>query len=319
MKHFVKIIFKSLGQVLSLLIQNKYFFRFYNYIFEHSPHILVRYFVKFVDLPLKSNVWKINLVNGKSISTKILIEDNKTSEFALSYQWHSPSLNFTENLLNQYYPMEIPWIDVGSNLGIRSLLSLSEKRLVYFVEPNSEVNKLNIDRCLLNGFKNYTLFEVGASDQTGTIEFTIDKTSYNSSINSNLVEQDSVDHKEIIQIDTLDHLFSKIAGNYTTACIKIDVEGHELNVLEGSKNIISKYSPCFIIEVNQKGQHFSKFIQYFTDLNYQIFEIGEFKRNRYYKRVRTNHEYNDSEIQFNDFFAIKDNELLKVVGKYVVS
>jgi FkbM family methyltransferase len=318
MKHFVKIIFRLLGQVISLLIKNKSLFRLYNYIFEHSPHVFVRFFVKYVNLPLKNNIWKISLVNGKSILTKILIEDSKTSEFALSYQWHSPSLNFTENLLNEYYPLEIPWIDVGSNLGIRSLLSLSENRLVYFVEPNPEVNKLNTDRCLLNGFENFTLFEVGASDQTGTIEFTIDKTSYNSSINSDLVQPDLVDHKEIIQIETLDNLFSGIAGNYKTACIKIDVEGHELNVLDGAKEIVSKYSPTFIIEVNQKGQHFSKFIQYFSELNYQIFEIGEFESGRYYKRIKTNHEYIDSEIQFNDFFAIKDIELLKVVEKYIV-
>lgn len=319
MKNFIKTIFKYIGILISWSIQIPYLFKLYNYMFENSPQQIIRFCVKYVNLPEKDNKWIIKLINGKKVYTKIEANDFKTTQFALSYKWHSPSLNFTEKILNEFYPIEIPWIDIGSNLGLRSLLSLSESRPVYFIEPNVTVNKLNVERCRLNNFKNYTLFEVGASDKRGKVEFTIDKSSYNSSIENDLLPEDNIDHKEIITIETIDNLFENLISTGKTACIKIDVEGHELNVLNGAKRIISKLSPTLIIEVNKKGQHFAEFVNYFTGLRYNIFEIGEFGKGRYYKKIMENQTFKDSDIQFNDFFAIKDEGLLNIVEKYTLN
>lgn len=250
--------------------------------------------------------------------TKIDKNNLKTGQFALSYKWHSPSLNFTEKLLNNYYPTDIPWIDVGANLGLRSLLSLSENRPVFFIEPNKEVNLLNIDRCELNNFKNYKLFEVGASDKKGTIAFTIDKSSYNSTIEKNSLSEDIVDHQEFIQIDTIDNLFATHIKSFKTACIKIDVEGHELKVLDGGKNTISTWSPTLVIEVNKRGEHLSEFIDFFSNFNYEIFEIGEFGK-KYFKQVVKCSSHDYSQIRFNDFLVVKDANLLNMFAKYAVN
>ena len=46
---------------------------------------------------------------------------------------------------------------------------------------------------------------------------------------------------------SLDSLRSKMAGK--CSFVKIDVEGHELSVLEGARNIIDDDSPAFLIEI----------------------------------------------------------------------
>ena len=57
--------------------------------------------------------------------------------------------------------------------------------------------------------------------------------------------------------------------------IKIDVEGHELKVLEGAKLLIAQYSPVFVIEENGsqilwgKGKE-NDAINYLLSLNYKI-------------------------------------------------
>ena len=48
------------------------------------------------------------------------------------------------------------------------------------------------------------------------------------------------------RLDTL----SEEAGLGDVSCIKLDVEGHELHVLRGSEQLVSKYSPDVVYEFN---------------------------------------------------------------------
>lgn len=319
MKSKYSLLFKLIGNVTSWSIQNRFVFKVFNIIYEHSPYRLVKIMVKYIKLPDKENYWYIKLVNGRKVKTKICANDIKTAQFAVSYKWHSPSLNFTEKLINDYYNLNIPWIDVGSNLGLRSLLALSAKRPVFFIEPNSELNKVNIERCKLNDFNNFKLFELGASDRSGSIEFAIDKSSYNSSIETDLLPEESIDHREIIKIDTIDHIFQKLFDTIETAYIKVDVEGHELHVIEGAKTFIKLLSPTMIIEVNEKGNHFAEFVSIFKGFGYDIFEIGEFGKRVYFKKITDGLSLDRTSIINNDFLAIKDKRLLNSITRYAVN
>jgi FkbM family methyltransferase len=319
MKSLIKGIFKFSGLAISWCIQNQFLFKTYNSVFEGSSVWLVRLMVRYINLPPKDNQWIITLLNGKKVRTKIYAANLKTAQFALSYKWHSPSLNFTEKLLNSYYAKEIPWLDVGSNLGIRSLLALSEKRPVYFFEPNSELNRLNIERCRLNEFNNYSVFEIGVSDKTQLVEFKIDKTSYNSTLEADLLSENSIDHTETIKTDTLDNIYRNNFNTIKTACIKIDVEGHELNVIQGARSLISSLSPTMIIEVNKRDHHFQKFAQMIKEFGYTLFEIGDFGRRTYYREIDIWQPINDYDIVSNDFLTLKDSALINIIRKYSVN
>ena len=66
--------------------------------------------------------------------------------------------------------------------------------------------------------------------------------------------------------------------------IKIDVEGHELNVIEGATNIINKYKPTLLVEIEEK--HTKKpalnTINKIKDFGYKVF----FLENKQIKEIK---------------------------------
>lgn len=307
-----------LGKLISKLLYYNVFFKFYNFIYEHSSWFIIRLFVKFIELPDKDNQWSVFLPNEKKVITKIVQGNLKTRQFALSYKWHSPSINFTEEIVNNYYTNDIPWIDIGANLGLRSLLPLSEKRPVYFIEPNDELNKINRERCQLNGFSKYTFLTFGASDKAGEIEFFIDESSYCSSIEQSNLKENSIEKIETIKIETIDCLFAEQINIWKTAYIKIDVEGHELKVLEGAKRFISKLAPTMIIEVSEKGSHFLAFFEKMQKFGYTIYEIRRFSSNRFFRKVNAQSDISENPIKSNDFLCVKNPDLINIIEKHTV-
>lgn len=314
----MKRIFKSIGNLVSLILRINLFLRLYNHVYERLlPYKIIKYIVKFVQLPEKDFEWKIQLLNKERIVTKIYSDNKKTSEFALSYKWHSPSLNFTEYLLLNTFNKSLTWFDIGSNLGLRSLLFLSESVPVIFFEPNKQLNKLNSERCKQNKFKNYQFIEKGIAKEKGELSFYIDKSSYKSSLIRENVTNKEIDHVETIQVDSLDNLIQEIniSDNLSRVCIKIDVEGSEIGVLQGAKSFIEKYQPTMIIEVNTKGNHFNEFVNEVLKYNYNIYEIGSFSPKHFYRKVEASFY---ERIVCNDFFIVKDPDLIKRISEYAI-
>ena len=73
--------------------------------------------------------------------------------------------------------------------------------------------------------------------------------------------------------------------------IKIDVEGHELKVLEGAKLLIAQYSPVFVIEENGSQVQWGKgkendAIDYLLSLNYKIVAKNEPNLSKDYVLIR---------------------------------
>lgn len=316
MKRLIRFLLRLFGKLFSQFLNLRLIFRFYNYCYERLPYSIVHILGKYVSLPDKDSFWKIVLINKKYVYAKMIKDNLKTFHFALAYKWHSPALNFTEKILNDYYENDIPWIDVGANLGLRSLLSLSVGRPVYFIEPNKELNEINVERCKLNGFKNFKALEIGASDRKEEVEFYIDKSSYNSSIEVKAFDKKDLERKVVIKINTLDNLFKENFNEWECACIKIDVEGHELKVIEGAKEFIVALAPTIIIEVNKKDNHFSVFLNTMQGFGYTVYEIGNFGANKYYRKVKKEDKVLLESIKFNDFLAVKDKILESQLSKY---
>ena len=62
--------------------------------------------------------------------------------------------------------------------------------------------------------------------------------------------------------------------------IKIDVEGHELNVLKGGINLINRDFPHIALECNENTDNFEKTNPFMLGLNYKL--IRKFEPNMYY-------------------------------------
>ena len=82
----------------------------------------------------------------------------------------------------------------------------------------------------------------------------------------NILDDVKIVEKEI-NISTLDEL------NLIPEIIKIDVEGYESEVLEGSLNTIKKYKPFLMIEINEVSV--KKVQEFLSSCNYKIFEYDK--------------------------------------------
>lgn len=310
---------KCIGKIISRCLQFRIGLKFYNYIFERSFPKFTNFCVKYVALPNTNFVWTVCLLNKKKVKTQVLKDDKLTREFAVSYNWHSLGLKHIEAIVNNYYPQDVPWIDVGANMGLRSLYVLSQKKPVYFVEPNISLNKYNIQRCELNKFQNYKFLEFGASDMAGTVDFFIDHTSYCSTLEVNVLDEDRILQKKNIRVETLDKLFEDVLDLYKTACVKIDVEGHEIKVLKGAVNLITRLKPTMIIEVNEKGSHLFDLISITDQYDYSVFEIGYFTKGKFLRPVSLTANMSISSIRYNDFLFVQDVNLINTLGQYIIN
>ena len=139
------------------------------------------------------------------------------------------------------------YIDIGANIGIYSLIASNNNKCVKIdaFEPNPKVfNQLEINLSHLTYAK---LSNVAISNNFGEINFYIDSKSSGSSQIDNLNPNLKI---KAINRDSL----RKIINSNEIVNIKIDVEGHELVVLEEIINTInfSKINSIYVEIANDK-------------------------------------------------------------------
>src|ERR1035441_9211248 len=136
-------------------------------------------------------------------------------------------------------------IDVGANLGIYASLFSQHSRRVIAVEPHPDL-AARLQRLLP---ASVSVFNFAASNQEGVSEFyipTLDGSEVHacSSLESN-ANPGMLSRTIRVEKRRLDGL--QLDGG-SVAVVKIDVEGHELGVLQGLTGIIERSSPTIIVE-----------------------------------------------------------------------
>jgi len=140
-------------------------------------------------------------------------------------------------------------IDVGANVGwtILNLARLSKTGTVFGFEPDP----FNYDRCrenvALNDLKNISLFPIGLSDVSAQLNMEV---RVESNRGGNRISTSSSGHKvDVVRLDDFDPV--KSIGRIHL--IKIDVEGYELNVLEGGAALLRQHHPVLFIEMDDNN------------------------------------------------------------------
>jgi hypothetical protein len=122
----------------------------------------------------------------------------------------------------------------------------------------------------MNNCKNVIAINKGLGNSES--EMTLEKGEHNSGGNRIAPSQQTSGNKIIIT--TLDKICSEL--NISKAdFIKIDVEGYELHVLEGGKEITQKFSPKFFIELVDdflcdQGNSSAMLVKFLSERNYSI-------------------------------------------------
>jgi FkbM family methyltransferase len=145
------------------------------------------------------------------------------------------------------------FLDVGANIGLYTwqVARIAPELKIISFEPdpnNFELLKMTNEA---SGLKHVELCPVALSDQSKEREFNQDNlTSATGSLcldDKPWIEQylNGTSNKISVQTRTMDDLLGK---DKIPSLVKIDVEGHEIEVLQGSRNTLSKAKPLLIIE-----------------------------------------------------------------------
>ena len=169
--------------------------------------------------------------------------------------------------------------DVGANIGLYSWKALSTPSIqeVVLFEADSKNYKLLQKTVQKNNFKKAKIKHVAVSNVNGTIDFLVDNmTGATGCIKSDSLTSSSISlHQDYnlektisVQSITLDSLTEN--GFSPPDIIKVDVEGAEGLVLEGSVNLIREYMPLLIVETGD--QHI---IANLKNLGYRIISLDK--------------------------------------------
>jgi FkbM family methyltransferase len=177
------------------------------------------------------------------------------------------------------------FIDIGANLGYMSINAskiVGPKGKIISFEPDNTIYNLLENNISLNNVENIKLNKIGLSNYNGEASFNIATESGLSRLENknNNLEGLILQTKTTIKVNTLDSYLSE--NNFTNLkikMIKIDVEGHELNILEGAVNVLKDSKPIIILEINpgaliQNDLSLTNIVNFLDPLDYDSFFIN---------------------------------------------
>ena len=161
-------------------------------------------------------------------------------------------------------------IDIGANKGLYSFLLSRIADTVKAFEPNPKMYSL-----LSRGVPdNVETFQVALSNESGEGELMIPihRNGRYSNQGGTLQPQKKFDGKTIARWPIWCERLDKY-GFEGISFMKIDVEGFELEVLDGAKTTIAREKPNLLIEIdpNQNGVSLKEALKYIQELGYKTF------------------------------------------------
>ncbi len=163
-----------------------------------------------------------------------------------------PTVRFIERFVQPNFVL----IDVGAQIGYLTLVMATSAnrsaRVISFEPQSSNVERFQ-ENMRLNNVTNVELITAAVSSASGTIRLYL-STDNNAGTHSTISSDPNVgaDFEEV-PATTLDETVDAM-GLSAVDLVKVDVEGAELEVIEGAINTIASLKPTFIIELSEAIQ-----------------------------------------------------------------
>ena len=254
----------NITQYFQNFIKNKDIRNFQNNYYYYLLFRLVRKF-------LNSYV-EVKIFNFKILASN---KKNKTSHALLKKcDFDDQSELQLINLISK--KRKIFLIDCGCNYGFYSFYtaSLSKQNFVIAVEASITTAKDFEKNLKLNKFNNIVLKKLAISNiDNMTVPFNESENDWESSLTHN-----EFDKKKIIKIKTqkIDTILKNKKIDDHFLFIKLDIEGNELQAIEGAKNTIKKFNPIIIIELSsyilKKNKNFDYLKFFLKEFDYNIYD-----------------------------------------------
>jgi FkbM family methyltransferase len=175
--------------------------------------------------------------------------------------------------------------DIGANTGLFTVLGarLNSKASFYSFEPHPANYRRLLTNINLNNLTNVEAIDAALGDQVSSIDFFIpeaENITDTSSVLKNFSESTyagKVAWKPIRVKQMSVDFFAETKSLRRIDLMKIDVEGYEISVLEGCKNILEKFQPLIICEIflnDEKAAYFRQFVSKYHYTAYMILAEG---------------------------------------------
>lgn len=189
-----------------------------------------------------------------------------------NYLYERERMEVEEAIVSIFLDQTTECIDVGANYGRYTVLMSLFSRHVHSFEPSPQcLNSLNNLR-LANAsiYPNALSSSEGFGKYFAPIKDGSHFSSHGSLEQSVLKTYQDIDTIRVSKT-TLDSLSSK-----SISFVKIDVEGHEMEVLSGGQKLIAKQKPVFMVEAEERHSPgtIAKIKDFFDRFNYQGFYIS---------------------------------------------
>lgn len=191
-------------------------------------------------------------------------------------------------------------VDIGANVGTYIVELQKNSKKVFCFEPlNHNIRYL---KYLIK--KNVKIYNCALSNKKKIEYIYIPKIDFNFDYAlATLNYKNIINFKEFkkvkIKLKKFDHLFLNTYNSKNIDFIKIDVEGHELEVLKGMNIFLKKNKPIFLIEIEKRhNASFEKVFTFFKKRNYKSYILKENKNliniSRYdFKKIINKNTYNN--------------------------
>ena len=217
-----------------------------------------------------------------------------------------PEILILEDLVSQ----DQASIDIGVYRGIYSYHLLKYSEFVY----SFEANPLLIDK-LNKSFKNVNNIKIenlAVSSSSGTTELKIPfrdesveydhEQRYQLGISS-IHSANNLDNLNYHSINVKKITLDQYSFKHKIGFIKIDVEGHELEIIRGAKNLLIRDKPNLLIEIEERHTGLSPYliISEIKELGYKCFILGK--------------HLNLEEVNVEKDFEFKNNNFIFISNK----
>jgi len=202
----------------------------------------------------------------------------------------------TVKWIEEFIKTDDVFYDIGANVGAYSLICSAHNEglcRIYSFEPSFSTYSALCENILINGYNdNIIAFPVILSNETklkkffysdtspGSASHSIDlKLSYSNVIkdNQNPAQVTTINEKsrifnfiESFRLDDLISLFNLPKPNH----MKIDVDGHELEVLMGCENLLDSYEmQSILIEIDKTNSEYPKIFEILKQKNFEVVSV----------------------------------------------
>lgn len=197
----------------------------------------------FTYLPFDQNIMLAVQPSFKSIVTNVVLSEG---------DWFENEMEFWRNWLKPGMTV----IDVGANAGVYAFSAarrVGSEGKVIAIEPFPACVEHLKETCRVNQLDWVKVYGAAASDRSGTIRLSIRGASELNEVIADDAEMLPSSQYTEVPCLTLDSLVEQEQIQFIDI-MKLDAEGHEINVLQGSKKILAEFFPIILYENISGGQ-----------------------------------------------------------------